>query len=228
MQRFPVSARCHCGFSLVELLASIAILCLLSAFLYPMLLTLRGQARQTSCSSHLRQINLSLNIYKQDYDNLYPYALDPSDLYVLSYWETNFPDFGAQVRDLPLISQVLRSYSKSAQIFSCPSDTGFDYPERALSMPMNAFPSCYERYGLSYFFRTELAARKITDSDIEFPARINVLHDPVGYWHGTLTPIQPRYNVLFADGHVKNLTRPQIHLAWFTPLNSTSSSMTAP
>jgi prepilin-type N-terminal cleavage/methylation domain-containing protein len=54
------------GFSLVELLIVMAIILLLVGLLVPVLLRARGGAKQSSCTSQLRQIGIGISIYRED------------------------------------------------------------------------------------------------------------------------------------------------------------------
>jgi prepilin-type N-terminal cleavage/methylation domain-containing protein len=55
------------GFSLVELLCVIAILCLLAALTYPAFNQVRERAKVTSCGSNLRQIAMAMSQYASEY-----------------------------------------------------------------------------------------------------------------------------------------------------------------
>jgi len=58
----------HRGFTLIELLVVIAIIAILAAILFPVFAKAREKARQSSCSSNLKQISLAELQYVQDYD----------------------------------------------------------------------------------------------------------------------------------------------------------------
>ena len=60
--RLPRSA-----FTLIELLVSIAIIALLTGILLPSLASARATARQSVCTSNLRQLGLSVHTYANDY-----------------------------------------------------------------------------------------------------------------------------------------------------------------
>ena len=60
------------GFTLIELLVVIAIIAILAAILFPVFAKAREKARQTTCTSNMRQIGLGMVQYVQDYDELYP------------------------------------------------------------------------------------------------------------------------------------------------------------
>ncbi len=65
------------GFTLVELLVVIAIIAILLSILMPALGKARTSAMQLKCTHNLKQINLTIQLYTDDYDNSYPCAADP-------------------------------------------------------------------------------------------------------------------------------------------------------
>jgi general secretion pathway protein G len=222
----PGRRRSARAFTLIELLVVIAVIAILAALLFPVFLTARGRARQAACTSNLRQIGLSISMYMEDNDSLYPYAVDPADRYTPQIW-AGIPEFQAFYNDLPtigMIQDVLQPYIKSKELFHCPADTGFDTEDFTglyidpTGTPPNANPSSYQKFGTSYYYRTELAARHASDSSVQHPAEINVLFDGAGKWHGSLFPPSLRYDVLFADGHAKNITRDLLDEIWAQPL----------
>lgn len=211
------------AFTLIELLVVIAIIAILAALLFPVFLTARGKARQATCTSNLRQIGLSIAMYTQDYDGLYPYAIDPADKYTPEIWVSE-PDFQNLLKDLPLMQQVLDPYIKSKEIFHCPADTGFQYEDFGRyeidpnGNPKNAMPSSFAKFGTSYYYRTEITLKNAGDATFQTPAELNVLFDGAGVWHGSVFPETKRYDTLFGDGHVKNLSYDRLEELWAQPL----------
>ena len=204
----PIS-RARRAFSLVELLVVLAIVSLLAAILFPVFWTVRGKARQTVCASNLRQIGLGMTMYQQDYDGRFPYVSDPNNRDYADLWTPYFPLYAADIPRLELLPAALRPYLHSPEIFHCPADVGFSATELPY-VTLEAAPTSYQAFGTSYSYQTLLSACQASDASVQHPATTAVVYDPVGYWHGSLTPIQPRYNVLFADSHVKNMTGDEV------------------
>ena len=101
------------AFTLVELLVVIAIIAILAAILFPVFARARENARRSSCQSNLKQIGLGLLQYIGDYDEKMPRSAygpgatavaAPSDSIYYKWMDAIYP------------------YTKSAQIFNCPSD----------------------------------------------------------------------------------------------------------
>ena len=197
------------AFNLVELLIVLAIISALAALLFPVFWTARGKARDAVCSSNLRQIGLGIAMYQQDYDGKFPYASDPINRVTAALWTPYFPQYAADIPQMPLLPATLTTYIKTAEVFHCPADNGFSATD-APYVPLETSPTSYEAFGISYSFYTLLPACQSKDATVQYPANTMLLYDPVGYWHGSLTPIVPRYNMLFVDGHVKNMTRSQL------------------
>jgi prepilin-type N-terminal cleavage/methylation domain-containing protein/prepilin-type processing-associated H-X9-DG protein len=115
------------GFTLIELLVVIAIIAILAAILFPVFARARENARKTSCLSNLKQLGLSIMQYTQDYDETFPlgHAQQGGSDWINDGWQ-----------------QAVQPYTKSINVFMCPSDTNAgaqspkapDYPWRGVGI----------------------------------------------------------------------------------------------
>lgn len=64
--------RPHRAFTMIELLASIAIMIILASLLFPVLKNVRGKANAIQCAGNLKQIGLGFLSYAGDYNNDLP------------------------------------------------------------------------------------------------------------------------------------------------------------
>ncbi len=186
------------GFTLIELLVVIAIIAILAAILFPVFARAREKARQASCESNEKQICLGIQMYAQDYDEMYP-------MHGCSY-----VNYAVVSNSECCYAQRIMPYIKNTQLFTCPSD-----PTLAVTIPTGATPTANgNSYGnnLCVFGRTPVAMGKVLHpADL-----IHVCDSATGYCSAHLANTNCPYNQLqvgfrhnggancgFVDGHVK-------------------------
>lgn len=109
------------GFTLIELLVVIAIIAILAAILFPVFAKAREKARQSSCSSNMKQVGLALIGYTQDYDEKFPPAFGTASVGGNNYVSNWGMDYTANAAGNPIVPSITGSFIKNRQIFNCPS-----------------------------------------------------------------------------------------------------------
>jgi len=204
------------GFTLIEMLVVVGILAVLAAIIFPVFAQARGRARQAQCIANLKQLGQALEMYSSDYDDLYPFAVDAADSLCPQIWD-GFPQWQAWIPYMPRIKDVIQPYTKSREVLHCAADTGYDHLENT-SYPLDGEPTAFEAMGNSYHWRTEVAFQHVGPSLLAYPAETNIMMDGHGSWHGGRNYTDGRWNILYGDGHVKNVNYEQFDDAWFTPV----------
>jgi prepilin-type N-terminal cleavage/methylation domain-containing protein/prepilin-type processing-associated H-X9-DG protein len=200
------------GFTLIELLVVIAIIAILAAILMPVFAQARERARVATCTSNVRQIAMSVQMYLQDYDGTMP---------IWYAYHTGTPHKGTEL--------LLQPYIKNTQVFRCPDDNGGPFQRQDVPGTRNY----WEAYGSSYRFERRCfsviagessennfiytSTAIVTDALFTEPANTRIMRDEMFPWFGTnpLYGYLPNYyqqwhpqggGIVFADGHAKFIT----------------------
>ncbi|HEY3331809.1 MAG TPA: DUF1559 domain-containing protein [Capsulimonadaceae bacterium] len=131
------------AFTLIELLVVIAIIAILAAILFPVFATAREKARQTSCTSNLKQLGLGILQYSTDYDEQMP-----SGSYQFSAIPTVCGGSNVNMPNGEGWASQIYSYVKAPGAYLCPDDpianvtgtrtvSGTNYVTNAVSFAFN-------------------------------------------------------------------------------------------
>jgi prepilin-type N-terminal cleavage/methylation domain-containing protein/prepilin-type processing-associated H-X9-DG protein len=189
------------GFTLIEVVVVLGLLALLAALLLPMVARAKASARRASCTSNLHQLGAAFTMYADDHSGSYPLAADPA-IHYTGCNSTCWPQISEVYASLPQLPNVLDPYLHNKQAWACPADTG----HLPIDRPFINYNSMYEEYGMSFFYEEDLG---ISQHPIVGDAsQIRILEDASASWHGSAS--NARANILFADGHVKDVGFPEI------------------
>ncbi|MBI5835199.1 MAG: DUF1559 domain-containing protein [Armatimonadetes bacterium] len=184
------------GFTLIELLVVIAIIAILAAILFPVFAKAREKARQSSCTSNMKQMGLGFMAYVQDYDETFPQSYTGALVGTTTVtWDTQ-----------------LSPYIKSSQILACPSDSETGRP----NITFYGGPT-RRSYGMAHnVMSTNLAAIPAPASAALVLERYSGMGGDGSWYYGheiwaATNDCYCRYrhndmtNIAFADGHVKSM-----------------------
>ncbi|HVV72448.1 MAG TPA: type II secretion system protein [Verrucomicrobiae bacterium] len=180
------------AFTLIELLVVIAIIGILAALLLPVLGRTKEHGRQTACLNNLKQVNLAVRLYADDYSDSLPVLSDPNP----------YPNgVGAYYKQLVKAYLGLAGPASPAEkVFICPSD-------RVLSTQIgHAFTSyTFNGYEVAPGAIDRITGKRL--SSIKSPSKAVLVGEwPAffgGSWHPVINDDYPNAkNVLsFVDGH---------------------------
>lgn len=151
------------GFTLIELLVVIAIIAILAAILFPVFAQAREQARKASCQSNLKQIATAFLMYKQDYDERFPFG----------GWMPNNDGTGEW-------QNTIAPYVKNKGVYRCASTEDLDED------PRDPTAWAWNRNPVSYMYNNYLAEGRnpLIDSAVVAPADCILLSDGHSDWGG--------------------------------------------
>jgi prepilin-type N-terminal cleavage/methylation domain-containing protein len=207
------------AFTLIELLVVIAIIAILAAILFPVFAKAREKARQTACTSNVKQLGMAWFMYVQDNDELFPPSnTTQTNVNPNPEWEPQaagaFPCKPCRPRNkitkAPYDSRIFAMpYIKSTDMFKCPSDVGMD-ASKVPAEPSLGGP-VWKKEGSSYCLNTVMT-RIGSMAGIPKPAETYMGAEVLSF-HA-----DDKYNIFlnknsgparvayFADGHAKLAT----------------------
>jgi prepilin-type N-terminal cleavage/methylation domain-containing protein len=181
------------AFTVIELLVVVAIMGILAALLLPVLSKTKENGRRTACINNLRQVNLAIRLYADDWTDSLPILLEPNP----------YPNgVGAYYK------QLVKGYlgltgpaSPGEMVFICPSDPSFH------KQIHHAFTSyTFNGYEADSSSIPRITGQKL--SAIKNPTKAVLAGEASaffgGAWHPLVQPdLSDEKNVLsFVDSHV--------------------------
>ncbi|MCM8534075.1 MAG: type II secretion system GspH family protein [Lentisphaeraceae bacterium] len=197
-------------FTLIELLAVVAIIGILSSILLPSLGQAREKTRQAVCISNLKQIGVGLFLYTSESKSFLPEGVSYGQFSNYKSSSVWLPKFLAVHMGMPTPSDDLNNFP----LLNCPSFT------KSISGSDQGWTVQFGTYGRAsdaskYFGEINVYSSK-TISAVESPSEENSLAEVTsvelgeGIWGGNLT--SPRHGfrggahlktMLFYDGHAE-------------------------
>ncbi len=221
------------GFTLLELVISLAVVSALLVLLLPVLTTARRSSHRALCAGNQRLLGHAWSNYLDSNDQRFPVLL------VQGAWmyggarfssldDSPFLDYD---RPLNRFLPVDRIGGPGEILFECPADRGITDERGQVGTGRR---SAFEAFGTSYRANAKLLRGRgggdglDRDEITTSPSRLVVMGDPVWYevrentgrlasWHG----LTAAGNLLFLDGSVRFLTidpKPKVGPAVFDPL----------
>ncbi len=226
------------AFTLIELLVVIAIIAILAAILFPVFAQAREEARMTVCLSNQKQIGLGMDMYVQDYDEMYPLVRAVDSKYIEGNWK-----------------DLLQPYIKNLEIFRCPSNPASQVYDESGNANSGYAPNAPKTYRGYFFYRAFFMSSSPVGSgdwwagynysQVAFPYPSNTLlvgenkdvYPDYGPWMAMVPNWGPSganwgahhhgsdraSNIVFMDGHAKYTTWD----ATCTPTNGDGTNMWA-
>jgi prepilin-type N-terminal cleavage/methylation domain-containing protein/prepilin-type processing-associated H-X9-DG protein len=174
------------GFTLLELLASITIIAVLAALMFPAFRNYREKADGVTCVSNLRQIGMAVQNYVARNDGRYP-EIEP---------DPKNPVYPSD-ENVKGMLETLAEYAVTEGIVKCPADLKSGTP-------------AFARFGSSYEWRPfvddELQSNPVIltrGGQRTVPPSKIILAFDVDRVHGMSGDFKSKKNYLYGDGHVR-------------------------
>jgi prepilin-type processing-associated H-X9-DG protein/prepilin-type N-terminal cleavage/methylation domain-containing protein len=200
------------GFSLVEMVVSIAVIGMLAALLWPSVMQARAVARRTACQSNLRQWALGAQYYADVHDGRLPYrgqGIQPTTrLDQADEWFNAIPPFIESPPYVEFVRADVRPKAGDPSIWVCPDAEPLD------PLPPRPFdPQTFFAYGMNMALSTPFMGRPDHIEKVGPKQTMVFMADGLGS-HCSVIPHRDKFspvarhvgatvNIAFLDGHVE-------------------------
>jgi prepilin-type N-terminal cleavage/methylation domain-containing protein/prepilin-type processing-associated H-X9-DG protein len=204
------------AFTLIELLVVVAIITVLAGLLLPALGEARKEGYKSVCASNLRGMTLAMEMYRADYNDIYPCKNDTATPWL---W------MGRGFRPVlePYIAPHLSA--ENPNILWCPVEKAAGYSNTSYAYSMSFYHSpaqINQMTDKSFTMSNPMPAVPNNSGHVAMPSR-KIL---IGEWYSNHKPVTGNYttepgwwswmgsrNYLFADGHVQFIAAEKIQPA---------------
>ncbi len=155
------------GFSMVEILTTVAIIVILMAILGTVFFTTRGKSHQAVCTSNLQQIGMAIRMYSSDFDEMLPPAV--SDTFV------NNVGTGGQTW-----AKLVLPYAKAPDIFRCPLAQKSPYIPDTIEQVWITWGYGYNKNLSRFIYHPNVNVKNLTastDAQVNYPVTTVELFD---------------------------------------------------
>jgi len=192
------------GFTLIELMVVMAIICVVAGILLPVFASTRKAGNKVACLSNLRQLTTAYQLYANDYDDTGCAPVYLSNL-VIYPWRAWFGQLDSPTSPLDPSRALLAPYLRNTAILNCPDIDTIPNPlSEDLSYGIND-QLCITTVNLQTL---NVSFQPVTGSGVEVPSETILFGDAAQNEPG---PRIDKRSILQFSGHFTGSSRGFLH-----------------